>query len=137
LSSGLGNANAAKRQKTVSSLTGSLFTTGGSLAIALQANRRSKSRTSFVRTSSIGTTTTDSRASLQTSSISFNHVVFRATENSQLSKSNFSNSAATGGSRRASLGSSMKKVSAPSAKENSTSASLWTKAVVAGFQKKK
>lgn len=74
----------SKKQKTTSSVTfaTSLLSKGGSLAIALQANRKSnKARTSFVSKAGNGGTTS-SVASKASSSfqkcIAFNHVVFHS-----------------------------------------------------------
>jgi hypothetical protein len=83
-----------KKQKTTSNVTfaTSLLSKGGSLAIALQANRKSnKARTTFVSNAGTGGTTTttsslSSKASFQ-KSIAFNHVVFHSTNSNTASRS--------------------------------------------------
>jgi hypothetical protein len=132
------DSNTAKKQKTAGNFGGSFLSTGGSLAIALQANRHTKGRTSFMRGSSAGTQ--DATASLQ-KSIAFNHVVFHATGESQASKSNtLSNSNSAFGRGNASAGaattsnSSRARHPLPS---KPRSKSLWSKAVVAGFQRRR
>ncbi|GAX17179.1 hypothetical protein FisN_10Lh026 [Fistulifera solaris] len=111
----------SKRQKK--GIFGEVFHAGGSLAIALQANRRSKSRTSFVRTGAA--TSSETRIHQQSTSISFNHVVFRATTENSQSRSNFAVTDKPGSSRR---------VTPP--QPNKSGSSLWSKSVLAGFQKK-
>ena len=83
----------SKKQKTTSSVTfaTSLLSKGGSLAIALQANRKSnKARTSFVSKAGNGGTTS-SVASKASSSfqkcIAFNHVVFHSSNSNTTSRS--------------------------------------------------
>jgi len=130
--------NASKKQKTTGNFGSSSFLgTGGSLAIALQASRRPKARTNFMRGSSTGTQ--DPAASLQKreKSIAFNHVVFHSTD-SQLSKSNMSNSNSAWGRTGASApaAATSKSRRNPLASK-SRSSSLWSKAVDTGFQKRR
>lgn len=83
----------SKKQKTTSNVTfaTSLLSKGGSLAIALQANRKSnKARTSFVsKTGSAGANTSlSSKASSSFQKcISFNHVVFHSSNSNSASRS--------------------------------------------------
>lgn len=94
------NANNAsqqnKKQKTSSNVTfaTTLLSKGGSLAIALQANRKSnKARTTFVsKAGTGGTTTSSSSLSSKASSsfqkcIAFNHVVFHSSNSNTASRS--------------------------------------------------
>jgi hypothetical protein len=121
-------SNGSKKQKTGPGLTSGVLMTGGSLAIALKASRRSKARTCFFRSGSGGCI--DTQASVQKSvAVTVNHVVFHASESSQHSKGNAANTfrQPPGASGR---------FGAPS-KSNSSSASLWSNAVVAGFQKQR
>jgi hypothetical protein len=131
------DGNTAKKQK-IAGTFGSFLSTGGSLAIALQANRHTKSRTSFMRGSSTGTQ--DTTASLQ-KSIAFNHVVFHATGDSQVSKSNgLSNSNSAFGRGSASAGAATTSNSSRARHPlpgKQRSKSLWSKAVVAGFQRRR
>jgi hypothetical protein len=91
-----------KKQKTTSSVTfaTSLLSKGGSLAIALQANRKSnKARTTFVSKSGTGGGTTNGAASSLSlsskasssfhKSIAFNHVVFHSSNSNTASRSQF------------------------------------------------
>jgi len=122
--------DALKKAKTTPAVSfGGSFLKGGSLALALQANTSScsKQRTSFLRTSSTGTSN-ESTASFQ-KSIAFNHVVFKSADN----RSNLSN------------GSSNKQSRAPSVathgltagighnnNRSGPSASLWSKVIATG-----
>ena len=70
-----------KKQKTTSNVTfaTSLLSKGGSLALALQANRKSnKARTTFVSKAGTGGTTASSSSSSFQKCIAFNHVVFHS-----------------------------------------------------------
>jgi hypothetical protein len=108
------NANPNKKPKLGTSggqtLSSSIFTKGGCLALALQNNRATtKSRTSFARTvsngtnSTTGTTNQDTTSSSYLKSIAFNHVVFSSIENngsrSQSRPSQFGSSTTNNSSR--------------------------------------
>jgi hypothetical protein len=112
--------------------TGTFFLAGrssgsSSLAIALQASRLTKNRTTFTR----GGASSQDKASLQ-KSIAFSHVVFQPCENS---KSNMSggglsklSKASTDSSRRPSTG----RPTVPTTKSNS----FWSQAIVPSFHKR-
>jgi hypothetical protein len=132
--------SAASLAATGSTLTTSLLHKGGSLAIALQASRRSSSsttRTSFVRSTTTGSGSTEASSSFQ-KCIAFNHVVFHTSTNSN-SRSQMSAKHSKGAatSRLGAAPSRPLSVSAGTARiTNKRSASLFSHLAVAGFQKK-
>jgi hypothetical protein len=139
---GAPNKSAASIGSAGSTLTTSLLHKGGSLAIALQASRRSSSttstRTSFVRSSTTtGSGSTEASSSFQ-KCIAFNHVVFHASTNSN-SRSQMSKHSKSATSRLGAATSRPSSVSAgmaSAASTNKRSASLFSHLAVAGFQKK-
>jgi hypothetical protein len=129
-----------KKQKIAApTFATSLLSKGGSLAIALQTNRRSnKSRTTFVQRGASGSASEVS-SSFQ-KSIAFNHVVFHSAHSkSQLSAK--SNSGANGYSQSSSHG--FGKAAQLGATKDSTKASfknsdsLFAKLALGGYNSKK
>lgn len=111
-----------KRQRSGGSGFGGLLSNGGKLSLALQASRRSKSRTSFLGGNCKAGKET--AASIH-KSVALSHVVFHTGE-SQLAKSNMpfssrTNSMTSGKRKRTSF---------------KASTSLWTKVSANGFKKK-
>ena len=139
-----------KQKSTNQTLAFGIFNKGGSLAVALQNNRLGiKTRTSFVRNSSVSSSSTsDVVSSSSQKSIAFSHVVFQKQNentNSQLSSSTRSNLPPNGNSH-SNLPGSHSNSSSSDAKlfpdnklkqSSSRSFSLFSQTVKSGFQKRK
>lgn len=136
VSSASSSAPAAKTLRASAVFAGGMLQ-GGSLAIALQASRRNKTRTSFLRSGSTGTK--EGTASFQ-KSIAFTHVVFQATNSRSSVPSNPSSNPVSsnlgGPSHQAKRLGGFLGLNAAAAKKPRKADTLWSKAIVGGFQKR-
>ena len=129
----------SKKQKTTANVTfaTSLLSKGGSLAIALQANRKSnKARTSFVSKTGSGGANTSMSSKASSSfqkCIAFNHVVFHSSNSNTASRSQ----SLKGSNKLSNITNKGLAVKTTSTKVSSNQDSLFSKLALTGNQRKR